>query len=161
MYTYPPPPFTRLPPSKKKKKKKKEKRKKKKKRKKKFFFCQIRIPCQFIEKYSPLPPKNKLNSLSKIFAYHYPPLSPFAQTTPPTPPNFFLIWIICQLDSVLVNFFYKLTKNPNLKKSFLLLLFFFFAGGGGGCDGRGSEHNVQMFQMALLLFKKYNCAKLF
>ena len=27
--------------------------------------------------------------------------------------------------------------------------------------GRGSEHNVQMFQMALLLFKKHKYAKLF
>ena len=30
------------------------------------------------------------------------------------------------------------------------------AGGGGG-----GEHNVQMFQMALLLFKEYKCVKLF
>ena len=41
---------------------------------------------------------------------------------------------------------------------------FFF--GGGGVEGRGvvaggSEHNVQMFKMALLLFKEYECAKLF
>ena len=33
------------------------------------------------------------------------------------------------------------------------------AGGGGG--GGGSEHIVQMFQMALLLFKEYKCAKYF
>ena len=30
--------------------------------------------------------------------------------------------------------------------------------GGGGERG---EHNVQMFKMALLLFKEYKCAKLF
>ena len=43
------------------------------------------------------------------------------------------------------------------------------AGGGGGYGGGGvmagggggSEHNVQMFKMALLLFKEYKCAKLF
>ena len=37
-------------------------------------------------------------------------------------------------------------------------------GGGGGVGGDvegGSEHNVQMFPMALQLFKKYKCAKLF
>ena len=66
-----------------------------------------------------------------------------------------------------VNFFYKLTKNPNIKKSF------FFIGGGGGLwrgggvvagggeGGRGSEHCVKMFTMALLLLKEYKCAKLF
>ena len=46
----------------------------------------------------------------------------------------------------------------------VFFFFFFFwgggGGGGGGC-GRGSEHNVQMFKMALLLFKEYKCAKLF
>ena len=31
--------------------------------------------------------------------------------------------------------------------------------GGGGQEG--SEHNVQMFKMALLLFKEYKCDKLF
>ena len=55
-------------------------------------------------------------------------------------------------------FFYKLTKTPNLK-------FFFLGGGGGGGGGGkagGSKHNVQMFQMSLLLFfKEYKCAKLF
>ena len=35
-------------------------------------------------------------------------------------------------------------------------------GGGGGGGGWGvCEHNVQMFKMALLLFKEYKCAKLF
>ena len=56
----------------------------------------------------------------------------------------------------------KLTKDPNLKKS---SFFFFFGGGGeggrGGCGARGSEHNVQMFRMALRLFKEYKWAKLF
>ena len=33
--------------------------------------------------------------------------------------------------------------------------------GCGGGGGGGSEHNVQMFQMTLLLFKEYKCAKLF
>ena len=59
-----------------------------------------------------------------------------------------------------MNFFYKLTKNPNLKKSFFFFFFFFFffCGGGGGGGGGvpvawgGSEHNVHMFQ---------KCAKLF
>ena len=53
---------------------------------------------------------------------------------------------------MLVIVFYKLTKNS----------FFFFGGGGrGGCSREGGEHNVQLFKMALLLFKKYKCAKLF
>ena len=54
-------------------------------------------------------------------------------------------------------------KNPNTKK-----IFFLGAGVGGGCGGgRGCgvgcvcENNVQMFKMALLLFKEYKCAKLF
>ena len=34
------------------------------------------------------------------------------------------------------------------------------AGGGGGGAGE-SGHYVQMFEMALLLFKEYKCAKLF
>ena len=40
----------------------------------------------------------------------------------------------------------------------------FFLGGGVGGRGvvaGGSEHNIQMFKMALLLFKEYKCAKLF
>ena len=47
----------------------------------------------------------------------------------------------------------------------------FFSGGGGGGGGErmgvgdvveeGSEHNVQMFKTALLLFKEYKYAKLF
>ena len=64
---------------------------------------------------------------------------------------------------VLVNFIYKLTKNPNVN---------FFCGGGQGGgnfflagDGgeweEGGEVSKQMFQMALLLFKESNCAKLF
>ena len=45
-------------------------------------------------------------------------------------------------------------------------IFFFFEGGGGGDGvvaggGGGGGHNVQMFQMALLVFKEYKCAKLF
>ena len=32
---------------------------------------------------------------------------------------------------------------------------------GRGVVAGGSEHNVQMFKMALLLFKEYECAKLF
>ena len=36
-----------------------------------------------------------------------------------------------------------------------------FLMGGGGLWHGGSEHNVQMFKMALLLFKEYKCAKLF
>ena len=36
-----------------------------------------------------------------------------------------------------------------------------WGGGCGGGEGGASEHNVQMFQMALLLFKKHKCAKLF
>ena len=39
--------------------------------------------------------------------------------------------------------------------------FFFLGGGGGGGRGGGGEHNVQMFKMALLLFKEYKYAKLF
>ena len=59
--------------------------------------------------------------------------------------------------------FDNLTKNPNLKKNYIVfLLFFFFLGGGGaGVVTGGGKHNVQMFQMALLVFKEYKCAKLF
>ena len=57
-----------------------------------------------------------MDSLSKKKILTTPP-SPRLHTPPPTPrPIFCLIWIICQLDSELVNFFYKLTKNPNIKK---------------------------------------------
>ena len=45
----------------------------------------------------------------------------------------------------------------------VFFFFFFFLGVGGGVGfvAGGSEHNVQMFKMALLLFKEYKCAKLF
>ena len=78
--------------------------------------CQISIPCQFIEKY-PLPPKKNGFFIKENHLPLHPPHSPRPHTPPPpspTMPNFFLIWIIRQLDSVLVNFFYKLTNNPNL-----------------------------------------------
>ena len=39
--------------------------------------------------------------------------------------------------------------------------FFWEGGGGRGVVAGGSEHNIQMFKMALLLFKEYKCAKLF
>ena len=73
--------------------------------KKKKVFCQIRILCQCIEKYLPL---KKMDSLSNKFTYHQPPpppppTRPDHTHLPHTPPIFF-IWIICQLDSVLVNF---------------------------------------------------------
>ena len=104
LFTKPPPP----PPTKKK------------------FCCQIRILCQIMEKYLPL---KKMDSLSNKFTS--PPHSPRTHTPPPTPAHFFfLIWIICQLDSVLVNFFYKLTKNPNIKKNLN-----FRARGAGGRAG--------------------------
>ena len=56
---------------------------------------------------------------------------------------------------MLVILFNKWTKNP--------IFFFWGGGGGGGGGGRGGggEHNVQMFKMALLLFKEYKYAKLF
>ena len=117
----------------------------------------------------PPPPIKNLDSLSKnSLITNPPPLYPPRPPPPhsprphtPTPPPhpvqfFFLIWIICQLDSVLVYFFYKLTKNPNLKKSFCFFLCVYVCvcvcGGGG-------EHHVQMFKIAL--FKEYKCAKLF
>ena len=52
-----------------------------------------------------------------------------------------------------------MTNSQNLKK--ILFFFFFFLGGGGDWGCGGGEHNVQMFKMALLLFKEYKCAKLF
>ena len=52
-------------------------------------------------------------------------------------------------------YFLQIDKESKSKNNF-----FFFFGGGGGVGG-GSEHNVQMFKMALLLFKEYKCAKLF
>ena len=76
------------------------------------------ILCQKI--HLPLPPP--------------PPHSPRPHTPPPHPAQFFLIWIICLSVSV---FFYKLTKNPNLKRSsFFSFLFFsfFFAGVGWGVN---------------------------
>ena len=56
-------------------------------------------------------------------------------------------------------YFLQVDKESKSKKN----LFFFFLGGGGDGrgGGRGSEHNVQMFKMTLLLFKEYKCAKLF
>ena len=56
-------------------------------------------------------------------------------------------------------YFLQIDKESKSKK-----IFFFLVGGGGlwrGGGGGGSEHNVQMFKMALLLFKEYKCAKLF
>ena len=96
--------------------------------------CQIRIPCQFIEKY-PLPPKKKWilcqkNSLTT------PPTSTRPDHThlPPTRPFFsdLAILIICQLDSVLVIFFYK-SKSKKI---------IFFRGGCRGGGRGGSDHNV-------------------
>ena len=78
-------------------------------KKKKDFFCQIRISCQFIEKYSPPPPppKKKWILCQKIHLPLTPP-PPHHSRRPHTPPpaphptHIFLIWIICQLDSVSV-----------------------------------------------------------
>ena len=122
-----------------------------KKKKKKRFFFQIRISCQFIEKH---PPQKKMDSLSKKNHLPLPP-PPLAQTTHTSPPphpffsdlDYLPTWFSVR------EFFYKLTKNPNLKQSF-------FGGGGEGCCSWGSEHNVQMFQMALLHFREYKLAKL-
>ena len=52
-------------------------------------------------------------------------------------------------------FFYKLTRNPNLTKTY------FFLGGGIKGGERVSDVHEQMFQMAILLFKENTCAKLF
>ena len=80
--------------------------------------CQIRIPCQFIEKSPPPHQKEKKKEIRILCQKIHLPLPPSprpAQTThtsPPHPAQFFSdldILIICQLDSVLVNFFYKLT----------------------------------------------------
>ena len=116
---------------------------------------QIRILCQFIEKYLPL---KKMGSLSNKFTKPPapPPLPPLAQTTHlPHPAHFFFSF---GLFASVSEFFYKLTKNPNIKK-----IFFFSGGGGGGAWlwRGGCEHNVQTLEMALLLFKDYKCAKLF
>ena len=122
-----PPPFTQppsQPPPLKKKKKKK--------------IVRLGDPCQFIEKSPPPPPPTHTKNGFFVKKIHLPlPPPPRPHTPPPfppTPPNphpaqFFSdldIRIICQLDSVLVNFFYKLTNNPNL------FLFSFFGWGGGG-----------------------------
>ena len=50
-------------------------------------------------------------------------------TTPLPRRIFFLIWIICQLDSVLVNFLQIDKESKYLTKSFFF--FFFFVWGGG------------------------------
>ena len=84
--------------------------------------CQIRILCQFIEKYPAL--KNGYF----VKKNHLPPLphSPRPHTPPPTPRLIFLlIWIICQFDFVSV-IFLQIDKESN---------FFFFLGGGGGGAG--------------------------
>ena len=59
----------------------------------------------------------------------------------------------------MVSIYLQTDKESSLKN----LLFFlegWGVGGGGGGDGCGGggkgEHNVQMYQMALLLFKEYN-----
>ena len=62
--------------------------------------------------------------------------------------------------------FLQIDKESNIYFFFFFFFFFFWGGGGwgegsGGGYGGGSEHNVQMFKMALLLFKEYKCAKLF
>ena len=100
---------------------------------KKKIFCQIGIVCQFIEKY---PPLKKMESLSKKFSYPPPPPPPPTRPDhtrlPQTPPTFFRIWIICQLESVLVNFFTNWQRIQIKKNVFL------GAGGGGGrCGGVG------------------------
>ena len=92
--------------------------------------CQIRIPCQFKENYPPL--KKWILCQKNLPLPHLPPPahSPRPHTPPPTPrPIFFLIWIICQLDLMYV-FFYKLTKNLNIKKTS-----FFIFRAGRGCGG--------------------------
>ena len=75
-------------------------------------------------------------------------------TFPDTPPNFFSDLDYLPAWISVSEYFYKLTKNP-----------FFYWGWGGGWGGvvagGGGVHNVQMFKMALLLFKEYKCAKLF
>ena len=140
----------------------------KKKKKKKVFFCQIRILCQFIEKYLPL---KKMGSLSNKFTKPpappdtSPPPPPLAQTThtsPHTPPIFFSHLDYLPTWISVSEFFLKIDKESKYKKN----LFFSWRGGGGGGGGRGlwrgrCEHNVQMLKMALLLFKDYKCAKLF
>ena len=105
---------------------------------------------------NPPPPHThtKKKKKKKIFCQIRIPRQ-FIEKEPPRP-IFFSVWIICQLDSMLVILFYKLTKNP----------IFFLRGGGGGGRGRGcgvwrNEHNVQMFKMAFLLLKENTCAKLF
>ena len=61
---------------------------------------------------------------------------------------------------MLDKFSFKLKKNLNLKEKSVLGMG--LRGEEAGGLGRGwSEHNGQMFQMALLLFKENNCAKLF
>ena len=124
-FTQPPPP----PPPQKKKKKKKKK-----------VFCQIRILCQFIEKYLPL---KKMDSLSNKFTYHQP-IPPPPPTRPDHthlhlhPPIYFLIWIICQLDSVPVNFL-----QTDKKSKYKIIYFLAGVGGwgwgvvGGGRGGAG------------------------
>ena len=145
------PPFT-LPPSplqkKKKKEKKKEKKKKKRKRKKKDFWSDK----DFLSVYRkiPTPPIKK-------FLYHYitppPPHththSPRPHTSPPPHPAHFF----SDLDYLptwfsVSEFYYKLTKNPNLKKNFFFFFFFFFFCGGGGGVVAGGGVNIM-----------YNCFK--
>ena len=116
-YTYsspslypPPPPPPPSPPAKKK-------------------IVRLGFFCQFIEKY---PPLKKWNHLCPKKSLTNPPNSPRPHTPPPNPAHFFfLIWIICRLE-----FFYKLTKNPNIKKNL------FFRGGRAVVAGRGSCVNI-------------------
>ena len=132
--------------------------KKKKKEKKKF---QIRISCQFIEKYSPPPKKKKWILCQKNSLTTTPPPSPpLAQTTHtshrPSPRPFFSDLDYLPTWFSVSEYFLQFDKSKSKKISFFLL-----AGGGGGVVAGGGEHNVQMFQMALLVFKEYKCAKLF
>ena len=86
--------------------------------------------------------------MSKKITYHYRP-----------PPYPFFFWFglfdnLIQCKWIFLDF----DKESKSKKD---LFFFFGGGGGGGVVAGGGEHNVQMFQMALLVFKEYKCAKLF
>ena len=128
----PTPPFNPAPPP--------HLLKKKKKKKKKEDFCQIRIPCR----------SKKIGFFVKKI--HLPLSPPLAQTThtSPNPAHFFLIWIICQLDSGLV-IILQIDKDSKSKIIFFFFFFFFWGGGGGGggCGVGGCEHNVQCFKWHL------------
>ena len=111
--------------------------------------CQIRDSLSI---YRKIPPTRKKILCQKIHLplIPLPPHSPRPHTPPPHPVQFFfLIWIICQLDSVLVYFLQTDKESKSKIIFFFFFFFFFFLGGGGGGLWRGWEGGVYIMYKCL------------